>query len=291
MRRRTFLKNIVVGSVVSMLPNFSFANKKNIRVGVVSDLEGAFISDFKRGLKNNIKLSVSKLKKQKVDLIIIAGDVYENEQIRGKNSLYKRSVNNLQEMVLGIKPYAELGVPVYVISGNHEVSDIFNSGIDKLNSMGLNNVFNINNSFLDLDLFSIVSIGGYHHPKFTAKGAKLIGKSDYNLLYSNFTKALNLHKPIIFLSHGPPKTSSEVDKINSGYNVGDENFTNLMLHPQLKNVIHVFGHIHEAGGSFFNFAPDKVSVNVSAITDFNSDKKVRACVIDIEDNKYSWKFI
>lgn len=281
MKRRTFLKGLLLGATSSVLPNTSFASGKSVRVGVVSDLEGAF---------DNISKSVKKLKKQKVDLIIIAGDVYENEKLR-VNPSYPNSVDNLTEMILCIKPYAELGVPVYVISGNHELIDIFNLGIKNLNDTGYKNVITANNSYFDLGDFSIVSIGGYHHPRFTARGAKLIGKFDYQLLYSNFSKALNSEKPIIFVSHGPPKTSSKIDKITSGYNVGDENFSNLLLNPNVKNVINVCGHIHEAGGNSFKFGSDKVSVNVAAVTDYNSDKKIRGCVIDISSGKYTWKFI
>jgi hypothetical protein len=64
MKRRTFLKGLLLGATSSVLPNTSFASGKSVRVGVVSDLEGAF---------DNISKSVKKLKKQKVDLIIMQG--------------------------------------------------------------------------------------------------------------------------------------------------------------------------------------------------------------------------
>ncbi len=251
------------------------------KIAVVSDLEGAL---------DNVEKSVNKIKKEGVQLIIIAGDCYENEELRGNRSLYPNSRDNYSEMINCIKPYAELKIPVFVIPGNHEVKTIYNKAIKKLQE-NYHNVEEVSDKLIEFPSFSIVTIGGYHHPRFTATGGFLISNSQYQLTFQNLQKASKREKPVLFISHGPPYTNSNIDKIIQGMNVGDKVFTQIMMMPEIKNILHIFGHIHEAGGNFFNFSEDKTSINTAAITNYLSDKSVRGTIVEIKDNKAIWKLM
>src|SRR3989338_8770100 len=167
----------------------SFTNNDNtIKIGLVSDIEGSF---------DNAKASANKLKAENVDAVIIAGDCLENEQIR-RNPVYPNSTDNVNEMFLGIKPYAELGVPVFVIAGNHEPRNDYQEAMNKLRS-AYPNVLDINGRKVDLQGVNIVGLGGYHDARFTDPNGFLINEADYNKAAKDLTSFQSQKEPSILV--------------------------------------------------------------------------------------------
>lgn len=255
----------------------SFLNDGVIKIGVVSDIEGAI---------ENAKNSANKLKSQNLDAVIIAGDCYENERIR-RNPVYPNSTDNLQEMIKGIEPYVKLGVPVFVIAGNHEVQSVYNKAIKKLQGI-YPNVFNINKKAVDLDGVNIVGMGGYHHPGFTPKNGFLLSNSDYNRAEGDLNKFQIQKEPNIFVTHGPPKSKTLIDYVRGVGHVGDRNIQKIMDSSKLENIINVHGHIHEGGRNLDSYKSG-IAVNIAAIIDYNNQKGANTGLISIRDGKSNYE--
>ena len=255
----------------------SFLDDDAIKIGVVSDIEGAV---------TNAVTSAEKLKRQNVDAVILAGDNYENEQLRGGLSLYPNSTNNLEEMVNGITPYAELGVPVFVIPGNHESQEVYTKSINKLRE-SFPNVFDIKYNVADLKGVNIVGMGGYHHPKFTVSDGYLLEKEDYENAAKYLKKLQRQSEPNIFVTHGPPLSTGKIDYIHGVGNVGDRNTTAIMK-SDLVSIVNVHGHIHESGRSQIEYGSG-ISINTSSITEYMNGKGPNTGLITISDGnvKYS----
>jgi len=249
----------------------SFLEDGFIKIGVVSDIEGAI---------DNAKNSAKKLREQNPDLIIVAGDCYENEKIR-RNPIYPNSTNNLQEMIKGIEPYAQLNIPVFVIAGNHERKKVYNKALKELKEK-YQNIFDINEGTVDLKGFNIVGMGGYHHLGFTAKDGFLLNNSDYNDAYNDLKQFQTQYEPTIFVTHGPPKSKTLIDYVEGVGNVGDETIRKIM-NSNLEGIINVHGHIHEGGGNLDRYNSG-VAINVAAITDFNNLRGANTGLITINQN-------
>ena len=236
----------------------SFLEDGVIKIGVVSDIEGAI---------ENARNSAERLKKQNVDAVIIAGDVYENEGIR-RNPVYPNSTDNLQEMFDGIEPYAQLNVPIFVISGNHEKRDIYDKGIKNLKEK-YPNVFDINGKTVDLKEFNIVGMGGYHDPRFITRDGFLLKDSDYKKAFESLSKfqSQDIREPTVFVTHGPPRSRTRIDYVKGFGHVGD-NKTKRIMNSELEGIINLHGHIHEGGGNSDKGNSSGISVNVASITDF-----------------------
>ena len=282
MKRRDFLKSTLAAGVSSMTPKFSFGKNKTINtIGIVSDIEGDFL---------HIKRSALQLKRENVDLIVIAGDLYENSTLRSFPTMDK-NISDVDQMVLGIRYYADLGVPVFVIPGNHEEQKIFSTALFKLSDLGYRNIMDLSGKFISYDNFSLVGIGGYHESSYTIKSGFLLTKKQYEKLAYNLNLATQKNKLTLFISHAPPKTNSAIDRTYEGKNVGDERFSEFLNDPNVFNLLHICGGVHEAGGHYFNFSQSKVSINTASVSKFSSDTKNRATIIYVNSNSLSWKFI
>lgn len=234
------------------------------KFGVVSDLEGDMM-----GVLN----SVAKIKKVKgLDGIIIAGDCYENENIR-RNPLFPNSTDNKNEMKSAIEKYAAVGVPVYVIAGNHENQSVYNDAIKELQEKGWVNVFDINDKYVDLDGVNIIGLGGYHHEGFMPSDGFKINLDDVDRFYSQFNDLKSQNEPTLMITHSPPLTNnSKIDQLyNSNKHVGDKAITAILsdVDSGINNVSNYHGHIHEGGNNSVGF-PAGTSTNVASITRYMS---------------------
>ena len=257
--------------------NSSFLQDGDIRLGIVSDIEAEYTL---------AKSAAQKLSKESIDAIVIAGDNYENERIRSK-PVHPRSTDNVEEMIEGIKPFAELGVPVFVIPGNHETRSVYAKAIAKLRSE-YPNVMDLHNASADLEGVNLVGMGGYHHPRFTTNNGFLLQKSDYEKALKSLSAFQSQKEPTLFVTHGPPKSEdSQIDYVKGPGHVGDNNITAIM-NSGLKNVVNVFGHIHE-GGNHADLYGAGPAINVAAITDFMSKKSGNAVVVSFKDGKMGYK--
>ena len=251
----------------------SFLDDGIIKIGVVSDIEGAV---------KNAKESANKLKSQNLDAMIIAGDCYENEQIR-RFPVYPNSTNNLKEMIKGIEPYAKLGVPVFIIPGNHEVQSVYKNAIKELQK-DYPNVFDINKKSVDLEGVNLVGMGGYHDLRFLPRNGFLLNPSDYAKAEKNLEEFQIQKEPEIFITHGPPKSRTLIDFVQNAGHVGDLKIEKIMNSPDLENIINVHGHIHEGGGNFDKYKAG-IAINIASITDYSNPKGFNTGVISIKNGR------
>jgi Icc-related predicted phosphoesterase len=250
---------IIILILFGMLFTLSGCNDKDyITIGVVSDIEGAI---------ENAQESAEKLKDMKVEYIIIAGDCYENEQIR-ISPLYPESKDNIKEMINGIAPYAALKVPVYIIPGNHEKKEIYEAAIESLKGT-YPNIHDISDSSIDLEGFNIVGLAGYHEERMTDPNGFLITNESIETAKENIQIFQEQDEPTLFVTHGPPLTGGELDYLQGFYNVGDYRITEIINSSSYMNIFHIHGHLHERGALWDEFNGGK-SVNVAAITPYNN---------------------
>ncbi len=230
-----------------------------VKLGVVSDIEGDVA---------NARASANKLDSKSIDAVVIAGNCYENEDIR-RNPMFPASTNNVGEMVRGIKPYAELGVPVYCIPGNHEEKPVYNRAIDKFD-----NVYDINGKTVNVGDAKVVGMGGYHVPRFTAD--YLLRKEDYVQAYQS------LEDDSVFVTHGPPRVDCSIDYVPEVGHVGDRNLSKIL---QTGEYTHVSGHIHE-GGQGKCQTGESTAINISSVTDYKNEGADTGILTIGEDTKY-----
>lgn len=256
----------------------SFLEDGQIKIGVVSDIEGAV---------ENAVNSADKLKKQDIDAIIIAGDCYENEQIR-RNPVYPYSTDNDQEMFDDIEPYAKLGVPVFVIPGNHETKSVYNETIKKLQEK-YPNVLDIKDKIADLKGVNIIGMGGYHDSRFTASGGFLLSDTDYKKATENLTEMQKQKELDIFVTHGPPKSKTIIDYVEGAGHVGDEEISKIM-NENLEKMINVHGHIHEGGNNSCKYKCG-TAINVASINGLNNPNAPTTALIFVKDNGITYEFL
>lgn len=257
----------------------SLLDDGEIKIGVVSDIEGAI---------ENARTSANKLESENPDAVIIAGDCYENEGIR-RNPVYPYSTDNLQEMIDGIEPYAELGVPVFVIAGNHEVQSVYNKAIAKLQEK-YHNIFDINEKAVDLEGINIVGMGGYHDPRFMPKDGFLLTNSDYSRAGEDLDEFQSQEEPTIFVTHGPPKSKTLIDYVQGVGHVGDEKIQRIMNSSNLEDIVNVHGHIHEGGRNSAKYDAG-TAVNIAAITRYNNQKGANTGLISIINGEVSYETV
>lgn len=255
-----------------------FLQDDSIQFGIVSDIEGhlAGAEMAAQALKTEESASGNAL-----DAIIVAGDVYENEAIR-RNPVYPQSRNNVQEMVAGLQPFAELGVPVFVIRGNHEEERVYQEGLRQLQQTNPA-VFDISNATLDFSGVNIVGRGGYHDPRFLAETGRLLTEEDYASARNELERLQEQDEPTFFVTHGPPRATTAIDYVPGFGHVGDQNLTRILNDSTLRNIVHLHGHIHEGGGNEERF-PAGTSINVASITQYQNPNwpKVFLCTVEEE---------
>lgn len=250
----------------------SFLDDGKIKIGVVSDIEGAI---------KNARDSAESLKAENLDAIILAGDNYENEQLR-RNPLYPDSTDNVKEMINGIEPFAQLGIPVFVIPGNHESKGIYNQAIKELQK-SYPNVFDIKENSVDLKGVNIVGMGGYHDKRFISEDGFSLSDSDYERAIKDIKDFQKQKEATILVTHGPPKSKTKIDYVPRVGNVGDEKLAAIM-NSDIKALQNVHGHIHEGGRNYHKYKAG-IATNVAAITDYNNEKGPYKFVIRIRDDK------
>lgn len=235
-----------------------------LKVGVVSDIEGAL---------ENARKSAAVLRGEKVDLVLIAGDLYENERIR-RNPMYPQSRDNVLEMIEGIRPYAELGVPVFLVAGNHEEYPVYTNALARLHKE-FPQVYDLSGRSADLHGINIVGLGGYHDPRFIAQQGFQIKKEDYQRAENEIRELMQQQDPLIFITHGPPlaPTTNLIDYVEGFGHVGDSEIARILSSTYARQITHVSGHIHEGGGIKAWF-PAGISLNVASITLFQNPYKL-----------------
>lgn len=235
----------------------SFLDDNVVKIGAVSDIEG------------NLEKAVGTaevFRNENVDAVVIAGDCYENEKIRTK-AKYPESRDNVHEMIAGIKPYAFLGVPVFVIPGNHEEINVYNEAISNLRA-NYPNVFNINNKEVDLIGINMVGMGGYHDKRFTSPEGFHLRREDYEKALASLKGLYQQGEQTILVTHSPPFSNTKIDYVENVGNVGDKAISYLLVQG-LEKIVNLHGHIHEGGGSCARFG-ENLAINVASVGDYNT---------------------
>jgi Icc-related predicted phosphoesterase len=217
--------------------------KKYLRKGSTVSLEGADaddeyvigqISDIKDHTPENaanLKVAFDWMKGEKVDAIVITGDLGESAE----------SIQRVVEDAAGV------GVPVLAIIGNRECAGHFTAGV-KAAQAKFKNIINMNEvRVFNTDDVSIVSMPGYYNKSYIhcAEGCEYAA-DDVRAL-PEVAKAATAGVKVL-VSHGPPQQAGAqaIDRIHEGANVGDPVLAEVMksgLFP-----FGLFGNIAEAGG-------------------------------------------
>jgi Icc-related predicted phosphoesterase len=204
------------------------------RYGVISDPHGEV---------EKARAFAQKFKEMGVDGIIVPGDVVNNERFSRRGKKW----NDAEETTTVLEAIAETGLPVYVISGNHDITDDYNKGLSKVTQKHLNVIDMNKYRVVDGDDADLVSLPGYTNRRFTAPGALY---ADPDFVRKTGKLADGLDDSVVLIAHGAGKTNTDGKPgpatIYRGDDVGDPTTTQMMK----KNGIPfaVVGNIHEAGG-------------------------------------------
>ena len=241
----------------------SFLSDGVIKFIIISDLEGDSyqIQESLKVIRRHMDL----------DCIIIAGDLYENEELR-YNPLFIHKKDNVMEMMQNLLPYASLNIPVFIIAGNHEERLVYDEALSRLHSTGYGNLIDLNRKGIDFKGINLIGLGGYHNTSIMPETGIRIYDKDYEEVL-NLIKSFQVQNEVtLFITHGPPWTgNSFLDYLPEYGYVGDKKISEILNHKGFKNIYHLHGHLHERSGMSARFA-SAISVNVSGITSYNNTK-------------------
>lgn len=258
----------VLLAVVLVLALSVCAQAQPVRIGVVSDVEGAIA---------NARTMAAALGKQSPDMILVAGDCYENEA-RRKAPAFPDSGDNISEMVAGLAPFAELGVPMFVIPGNHETQGDYNAAMNIL-TQRYPNVRNFHMQTMETDELVLVGMGGYHDFKRMPEDGFRIGKEQYAWLSGVLGELSGKGKPVIFFTHGPPKTDTRADLVVNVGHVGDAELARRIN--GIPGLVVLHGHIHEGGGASARVGL-ALDFNAASVTPYMNPHGNRGAVVEVD---------
>ena len=164
---------------------------------------------------------VKKAKKNKVDLVLLGGDIIETwSDFETKNI---------------IAPFKQAGIEVLMVHGNHDSL----IDIDVLSKEYGKGIYNLHGTYKEFDDVVIFGIGGVEGNPFSFSDEELSQK-----LKKDFAKFKNKKK--ILLTHEPPK-NTKLDNVGWS-NVGSKSLRNFIENYEPELVI--CGHIHETFGQW-----------------------------------------
>jgi len=171
-----------------------------------------------------------------VDIVLVCGDICDHYRDPGPDDA---------EMERVLTPFLTTSMLVLTIPGNHEQMQVYDAVLTRMMKANPNLVDMVRVPVARLDDVSIVALGGYHDQRFIPATGRLIGDEEYG---SAVRRAKDLPVPRLLLTHGPPRSVREggIDQITDGAHVGDQRLNEVF--EQGGFTLHVFGHIHEAGG-------------------------------------------
>ncbi|MEM6532867.1 MAG: metallophosphoesterase [Myxococcota bacterium] len=219
----------------STLSATSGLKKNRLVVGALTDIK----EDSEENLAN-LDAFVATFKKEKVDLVMIAGD----------SGLDKAQLLGVLSKV------AEVGVPVFNIAGNREGKADYDAAMKEITEKHPN-VLNLNAiRRVDTPLADFISMPGYFNPSYIhAEDGCQYFQADVDAL-DDLAKASD--SPVVLVSHGGPLQTGEqaIDRTAEGANVGDPMLTKAVEKNEIK--FGIFGNIHEAGGRGVDLAGENL---------------------------------
>lgn len=191
------------------------------------------VANFKEdtpGNQVNLTRYVDYFKAQKVDAVLVPGDVAQEKD----------------QMVSLLAALAKVEVPVLVIPGNHEPRDEYRAAIDELAGSNPNVVDMTQTRLARFGAAAVTSLPGYYDPRFfhDEERACQYFKEDVEGLADIAEAAA---QPVVLLAHAEPqgKGPEAIDAIVDG-NAGDANLSALLREVEIP--FGVFANIQEAGG-------------------------------------------
>lgn len=204
-------------------------NKPTIKIALISDIHicpYTFINKKYKKYAKNFKQALKVLKKQNVDIILIAGDIGDGNLI-GSYIQYNYILNSV---------YPDKKPIMNLIMGNHDYY-----GIPKPNKLN-QRIFEF---FTKEKPFNHKIINGFHFINWSPENGDVISDNTYksksNWVEEQMKIALkdNSSKPIFIITHtGPAFTSYGT------YEYGQGNFYLKTFFKQYENIISISGHSH-----------------------------------------------
>jgi len=208
--------------------------------GVISDAHGEV---------EKARAFAQKFKEMNVDGIILLGDLPNNETLRYGRRDSKPDKIEIEQILEAV---AETGLPIFVIPGNHERIQDYESALAEITAKYRNVIDMTQFRVFDGDDVDFVSLPGYQ--TFKSAGRQFIPDNGY-WAKPDFIKATGkfrqgLDDVVVLIAHGAGKTNTDGKvgpaTIYSGEDVGDKTTTEMMRENDIPFA--VVGHIHEAGG-------------------------------------------
>lgn len=199
---------------------------RRLRIGVISATK-----DDRDETLAAIDALFAKLKKQKIDVLVVNGDL-ATQEINPDEKLFPK--------------LASLGVLTIVTIGNTESCGLFNQAATAVFGTSKNFVNGNWVRQIELDDGVLYTLPGYYDRRFAhTGGAEKYKDEDLYALKGMLKEGPG---PKILVSHGPPKAKGRhgIDIVTDGDHVGDQRMTELMK--VAKVPFGIFGHILESGG-------------------------------------------
>lgn len=225
------------GNKVSQL---SSDEDNEVKYGVISDAHGEV---------EKARVFAQKFKEMGVNGIILPGDLPSNEALRYGQRDSNPDRNEIKKVLEAV---AKIGLPVFVIPGNHERKPDYESALAEVTAKYENVIDMTQFRVFDGDDADFVSLPGYQ--TFRIPGRQFIPDDGY-WTKPDFIRATGklregLDDAVVLIAHGSGKTNTDGKAgpatIYSGNDVGDVTTTRMMRENNIPFA--VVGHIHEAGG-------------------------------------------
>ncbi len=250
--------------------------QKTLKIGMVSDIEGDI-----EGAKKTAK----KLKGEEPDLVVIAGDCYENDAIRSV-PMFPGESNKQKQMRRCLEPYASIGTETFVIPGNHEKRKVYTNVINRL-KRDHPKVRDMHLKTYVTDGVCMIFLGGYHNAMLSEPEGFILDETDYEWVHKTLKKLKKKEKPIVLVSHGPPMSQGMLDFLPFFGNVGDEVLSDIISSFK-GDLLNLHGHIHEKGGEQYKFK-DTMAINVASVTKFSNPRRPNSSILEISEDRIRYR--
>lgn len=199
------------------------------------------------GNENKVKWLIEKIKDEKFDVLLIAGDI---THFKGRKSAEKI-----------LSHFLELDRPIYAVMGNCDGKDV----LDLLEELEIS----LHNKRIEINGIGIVGFGGSNITPFST-----IWEFHDDEIWESLNK--NYREGDILLMHVPPY-KTKVDRTFTGLHVGSKALRKFIEEKQPPLVI--CGHIHEARGideigKTLIVNPGPLFRGHYAVIDINEERKV-----------------
>lgn len=200
---------------------------KELRLGVLGALK-----DASPGTRANIKRAAKRFVSEKVDFVVVNGDLGEDRELEEVFLLLGESFR----------------VPVLVFAGNMEWTAAFSESLEKARTKHPHLINGNWMRHLDLGGVHLLTLPGWSNRRFMQSGACRYGEPDLDDLRQLAQPLVDAGEPVVLLTHGPPRGegSQALDMTHDAGNVGDEGLRRLI--DEVPISFGVFSHILEAGG-------------------------------------------